>query len=272
MSSTVLSSVEPYPVVLSQDLHYHQPFFLLSASLDSTVKIYAPENIDDGTGVFTTCITYQPHLIGSQGFWGGQWLVTSTRRHLFAYGYHGAMFHWEEDEDYSSYASINRMNLKPFITGHFNECKSKFSTYGNLIISSSLDRTVRIWGRELSEKKHWKEVSRPIVHGYPVTDVILIKDHHTNEGCCNMTNQEIGRLITINEEKKGRIFDNTYLNLITFNTMVDCVDSANYRDQVEIESTLSFIIHHSSFIIHHSSFYHSIILSFIIHHSSFYHS
>lgn len=232
MSSTILSCVEPYPVIYEQS-RYTQPFFLLASSLDATVKVYAPEDTIQGTGVFSALITLQPHLIGSQGFWGGSWLITPTERSIYAYGYHGAMFHWLETAN-ENRETIGAMHLKPFLSGHFGPSRVAFTRYGNMLMSSSLDRTVRIWGRELSNKQHWGEVSRPIVHGYPVTGVVSIQDHYPKDGCCGMTNQEIGRIVTINEEKKSRVFNNTLLNMITLNTLVDSLDSQKYSEEVKI--------------------------------------
>lgn len=232
MSGTILSLVEPHPVCLVNN-HYSQPLYLLSSSLDGTVKIYSPEDVIHGTGVFNAVATLQPHLIGSQGFWGAFWLQTLHHRYLFGYGYQGAMFKWEE-ENYSDSTIIDTFSLKPFLSGHFHSSRASFTRYGNLILSSSLDRTVRIWGREINSH-HWEEVCRPVVHGYPVTGAVTIPDHFTNEGCSGMTNKEIGRLVTVNEEKKCRVFNNTLLNMITFNTLVDCYDSQHYHDDVKID-------------------------------------
>lgn len=237
MSSTILSTVEPYPVY-TKDNHFMQPFFLLSSSLDASVKVYAPDDILRGTGVFNAIITLQPHLIGSQGFWGGSWCITPTSRHIIAYGYHGAMFKWTERE-FSDQWSFNTLHLEPFLSGHFGPSRVAFTRYGNMLLSSSTDRTVRIWGREKG-KNHWEEVCRPVVHGYPVTGVVSIQDHVQGVGCDGMTNREIGRLVTINEEKKSRVFNNTLLNMITLNTLVDSLDSQHYTGKAEIGSIFQF--------------------------------
>ena len=236
MSSTILSCVEPYPVIMNET-HYQQPFFLLSSSLDATIKVYAPEDINQGTGVFSALTTLQPHLIGSQGFWGASWMIAPEKRSIFAYGYHGAMFRWNEAENEDP-LRIGAMYLTPFLSGHFGPARVHFTRFGNMLLSSSLDRTVRIWGREVSNKQHWQEVCRPVVHGYPVTGVVSMRDHYTNEGCSEMTNLEIGRLVTINEEKKSRVFNNTLLNMITFNTMVDSYDSQKFSGNVKIGGIL----------------------------------
>ena len=39
------------------------------------------------------------------------------------------------------------------------------------------------------------------------------------------SNTEIGRLVTINDEKKCRIYENTYLNLFVLNGLVETSDS-----------------------------------------------
>ena len=94
VSQTVVSSVEPYPVQLHR-ARLIQPFLLLTASLDASVRVFAPESVE-AEGPFSSVVTLQPHLIGSQGFHGAFWQCRGGDREIFAYGYHGAMFRWKE--------------------------------------------------------------------------------------------------------------------------------------------------------------------------------
>ena len=233
MSNTILSCVKPYPIRFI-DGRFIQYYFLLSSSLDGTLRIYAPDDLIRGTGVFNALITLQPHLIGSQGFWSGCWLVNNNSRSIYAVGYHSAFFHYLE-ENISNEQSIGTFSLKPFLSGHFGPCRVSFTHYGNMLLSSSYDRTVRIWGRELNNLHHWEEVCRPVIHGYPVTGVVSIQNHTSLKNCCELTCNEHGRLVTINEEKKSRVFNPTLLNMITLNTLVDNVDSQQYQGHVKIE-------------------------------------
>ena len=279
VSQTVVSSVEPYPVQL-HGARFIQPFLLLTASLDASVRVFAPES-GEAEGPFSSVVTLQPHLIGSQGFHGAFWQCRGGDREIFAYGYHGAMFRWKEssnsieegansieegakmaenesnsienepkslepssnsleNEPHSIESPSNSIEspsnsiepfyhmgsftLLPFVSGHFASARAGFSRFGHLLISCSLDRTVRLWGREHRDGR-WKEVGRPVVHGYPVTGVSWLKDHRGMEGL-GLTNEEIGRLVTINEEKKCRVYETTYLNLFVLNELVESVDSA----------------------------------------------
>ena len=272
VSQTVVSSVEPYPVQL-HGARFIQPFLLLTASLDASVRVFAPESVE-AEGPFSSVVTLQPHLIGSQGFHGAFWQCRGGDREIFAYGYHGAMFRWKEssnsieegansieegakmaenesnsienepkslepssnsleNEPHSIESPSNSIEpfyhmgsftLLPFVSGHFASARAGFSRFGHLLISCSLDRTVRLWGREHRDGR-WKEVGRPVVHGYPVTGVSWLKDHRGMEGL-GLTNEEIGRLVTINEEKKCRVYETTYLNLFVLNELVESVDSA----------------------------------------------
>lgn len=272
VSQTVVSSVEPYPVQLHR-ARLIQPFLLLTASLDASVRVFAPESVE-AEGPFSSVVTLQPHLIGSQGFHGAFWQCRGGDREIFAYGYHGAMFRWKEasnsieveansiedgakmpengsktveNEQKSLESQSNSLEnephpiepssnsiepfyhmgsftLLPFVSGHFASARAGFSRFGHLLISCSLDRTVRLWGREHRDGR-WKEVGRPVVHGYPVTGVSWLKDHRGMEGL-GLSNEEIGRLVTINEEKKCRVYETTYLNLFVLNELVESADSA----------------------------------------------
>lgn len=132
-----------------------------------------------------------------------------------------------ESNSIESLYELGSFVLLPFVSGHFASARAGFSRFGNLLISCSLDRTVRLWGREFSDGR-WKEVGRPVVHGYPVTGVSWMEDHRGMEGLAD-SNEEIGRLVTINEEKKCRIFETTYLNLFVLNELVECADSATIK-------------------------------------------
>ena len=56
-----------------------------------------------------------------------------------------------------------------------------------------------------------------------------------------LSNEEIGRLVTINEEKKCRVYETTYLNLFVLNELVESVDSAVIKHP-SIERILFFEI------------------------------
>ena len=93
----LLSTAEPHPVLRSdsqEQSHFNQPFLLLTSSMDGFVHIFAPEDVEQETGLFTAVITLHPHLMGSQGFYGAFWDIRGNSRNLVAYGYRGAMFQW----------------------------------------------------------------------------------------------------------------------------------------------------------------------------------
>lgn len=242
VSSTIVSSAHPHPPLRTPS-GLIQPFLLLTASMDATLKIIAPEDCLRGGGLFSTLATLHPHLIGSQGFWGAFWSVGSSPRRLFAYGYHGAMFKWEETLPAGAEpTALGSFSLLPFISGHFGACRAHFSRYGHLLLSASRDRTVRVWGRERGRRR-WGEVSRPVVHGYPVLDAVCLRDHTPMAEMNNkewdnsgLGNKELGRILTINEEKKSRVYGATYLNLLTLNTLVETADSAVFSGAVDVES------------------------------------
>ena len=83
VSSTIVSSAHPHPPLRTPS-GLIQPFLLLTASMDATLKIIAPEDGLRGGGLFSTLSTLHPHLIGSQGFWGAFWSIGSSPRRIFA--------------------------------------------------------------------------------------------------------------------------------------------------------------------------------------------
>ena len=202
------------------------------------LRVFAPENIEEGTGLFSSIITLQPHLVGSQGFYGAFWNLRTDHRTIIAYGYQGAMFQWiEEPSNQITHSpSIRSLTLKPFLSGHFAPVRVHFTRYGHLLLSSSHDRTVRVWGREVTTPTRWGEVSRPVMHGYPVTDAVTTIDHTqwekkegSEEEKSLLGNEEMGRLVTINEEKKCRVYSSTYLNLLLMNQLVVTADQKQGR-------------------------------------------
>ena len=204
--------------------------------MDGAIHVFAPENPLTGSGLFPSILPLQPHLIGSQGFYGGFWNLFSDHRTVIGYGYQGAMFQWSETpfsftED--SLCHLQSLYLTPFFSGHSASSQARFSRYGHLLLSSSRDRTVRVWGCETSFPSRWEEVSRPVVHGYPVTNVVWIQDHTSLDPDVGLSDEELGRLVTINEEKKCRVFTPTFLNLLLFNSLVITADHATHPIKID---------------------------------------
>ena len=204
--------------------------------MDGTIRVFAPEDAMTGSGLFTSVLTLQPHIIGSQGFYGGFWNLFSDHRTVIGYGYQGAMFQWSETPfvfTKDTLCHLQSLSLTPFFSGHYASSQVRFSQYGHLLLSSSRDRTVRVWGCEMVAPSRWEEVSRPVVHGYPVTNAVWIRDHSSLDPSVGLSDNELGRIVTINEEKKCRVFTPTYLNLLLFNTIVKTTDHASHSIKIE---------------------------------------
>ena len=97
--------------------------------MDGAIHVFAPENPLTGSGLFTSILTLQPHLIGSQGFYGGFWNLFSDHRTVIGYGYQGAMFQWSETpfsftED--SLCHLQSLYLTPFFSGHSASSQARF--------------------------------------------------------------------------------------------------------------------------------------------------
>lgn len=148
---------------------------ILSCSLDCTVRLW---NLDPASGVYMSQVTFG-QLSGSRNAFYGA-LINSEEDLILAHCYTGSFYRWHKDSQ-GSWKDADS------ITGHFNKVTDLVLSNG-YVVTSSLDQTCRLWG---CTSKGWKEISRPMIHGY---------DLNTLEACNNL-------LISGGDEKIIRVFE-----------------------------------------------------------------
>ncbi|XP_061444959.1 elongator complex protein 2 isoform X3 [Rhineura floridana] len=144
----------------SKDGRMEQPMRLLSASMDKTVILWAP---DDESGLWLEQVRVGEVGGNTLGFF--DCLFSPDGSMILAHAFHGALHLWKQ-------TSANKREWAPevVISGHFSGVQDvKWDPEGEFIISVSSDQTARIfapWKRENKAEVSWHEIARPQVHGY----------------------------------------------------------------------------------------------------------
>ena len=98
---------------------------------------------------------------------------------IMAYSYSGGFYRWNfEEEEWKS-------QIAP--TGHFGGITGLVAN-SQFVVTSSLDQTTRLWSEA---RGVWREVSRPMIHGYDLNTIALFKN----------------TLVSGGDEKVLRLFD-----------------------------------------------------------------
>ncbi|XP_028255399.1 elongator complex protein 2 isoform X2 [Parambassis ranga] len=145
-----------------------QPLSLLSASMDKTMILWAPE---EGSGVWVEQVRVGEVGGNTLGFYGCQ--MSPDGSMIVAHAFHGALHLWCKDQDKES-------EWRPgvVISGHFNAVQDlSWDPDGEFIISVGLDQTSRLftpWRKHNSRQATWHEISRPQIHGYDMQCLAMV--------------------------------------------------------------------------------------------------
>uniref|UniRef100_A0A673CNS1 Elongator complex protein 2 n=1 Tax=Sphaeramia orbicularis TaxID=375764 RepID=A0A673CNS1_9TELE len=137
-----------------------QPLSLLSASMDKTMILWAPE---EGSGVWVEQVRVGEVGGNTLGFYGCQMSVDGSM--IVAHAFNGALHLWCKDQD-------RKGEWRPgvVISGHFNAVQDlSWDPEGEFILSVGADQTTRLftpWRKHDSQQATWHEISRPQIHGY----------------------------------------------------------------------------------------------------------
>ncbi|XP_072854572.2 elongator complex protein 2 isoform X1 [Pogona vitticeps] len=151
-----------------KDGRMEQPMKLLSASMDKTVILWAP---DDESGVWLEQVRIGEVGGNTLGFFDCHFSPDGSM--ILAHAFHGALHLWKQ-------TPANKREWAPavMISGHFNSVQDvKWDPEGEFIISVGSDQTTRIfapWKRENKAEVSWHEVARPQVHGYDMQCLAMI--------------------------------------------------------------------------------------------------
>ncbi|KAM4538708.1 elongator complex protein 2 [Odontesthes bonariensis] len=150
-----------------KDGKLRRPLSLLSASMDKTMILWAPE---EGSGVWVEQVRVGEVGGNTLGFYGCQ--MSPDGSMIVAHAFHGALHLWCKNQDKGEW----RPGV--VISGHFNAVQDlSWDPEGEFILSVGSDQTTRLftpWRRQDSKQATWHEISRPQIHGYDMQCLAMI--------------------------------------------------------------------------------------------------
>ncbi|XP_067111655.1 elongator complex protein 2 [Osmerus mordax] len=146
-----------------------QPLSLLSASMDKTMILWAPEE----EGVWVEQVRVGEVGGNTLGFYGCQ--MSPDGSMIVAHAFHGALHLWYQDQN-----QHQKGEWRPgvVISGHFSGVQDlSWDPEGEFLLSVGLDQTTRLltpWRRGGRTKTTWHEISRPQIHGYDMQCLAMV--------------------------------------------------------------------------------------------------
>uniref|UniRef100_A0A3P9AJK8 Elongator complex protein 2 n=1 Tax=Esox lucius TaxID=8010 RepID=A0A3P9AJK8_ESOLU len=143
-----------------------QSLSLLSASMDKTMILWAPE---EGSGVWVEQVRVGEVGGNTLGFYGCQ--ISPDGSMILAHAFHGALHLW---------IVTVTPNWSPgvVISGHFSAVQDLcWDPEGEFVISVGSDQTARLltpWKRKHQTQPSWHEISRPQIHGYDMQCLAMV--------------------------------------------------------------------------------------------------
>ncbi|NXD16794.1 ELP2 protein, partial [Nothocercus nigrocapillus] len=153
-----------------KDGSMQQPMRILSASMDKTVILWAPE---EESGVWLEQASVRVGEVGGNtlGFFDCQFSPDGSM--IVAHAFHGALHLWKQ-------TALNKKEWTPevVISGHFSSVEDvKWDPQGEFIVSVGSDQTTRLfapWKRKHETEVTWHEIARPQIHGYDMRCLAMI--------------------------------------------------------------------------------------------------
>ncbi|TIB19093.1 hypothetical protein E3P92_00194 [Wallemia ichthyophaga] len=153
-----------HPVQWESDSKYIQPQYLLSASADKSMILWAPQS----DGMWMNERRFGEFGTGGLGFFGG--LFSPNGKEVFAHGLNGSFHRWVHTPE------MGLWQPELAITGHPNPVKDVvWDPNHQFFLSASLDQSTRLhgpWKRNGVES--WHELNRPQSHGYDMQALAFI--------------------------------------------------------------------------------------------------
>uniref|UniRef100_A0A8D2DFS7 Elongator complex protein 2 n=1 Tax=Sciurus vulgaris TaxID=55149 RepID=A0A8D2DFS7_SCIVU len=145
-----------------------QPVRLLSASMDKTMILWAP---DEESGVWLEQVRVGEVGGNTLGFYDCQFNEDGSM--IIAHAFHGALHLWKQN-------TVNPREWSPeiVISGHFDGVQDlMWDPEGEFIITVGTDQTTRLfapWKRKDQSQVTWHEIARPQIHGYDLKCLAMI--------------------------------------------------------------------------------------------------
>ncbi|KAF3707523.1 Elongator complex protein 2 [Channa argus] len=151
-----------------KDGKLQQPLSLLSASMDKTMILWAPE---EGSGVWVEQVRVGEVGGNTLGFYGCQ--MSPDGSMVVAHAFHGALHLWCKDQN-----KEGEWRPGVVISGHFNAVQDlSWDPEGEFFISVGSDQTTRLftpWRKRETQQATWHEISRPQIHGYDMQCLAMV--------------------------------------------------------------------------------------------------
>ncbi|KAM5218025.1 elongator complex protein 2 isoform 2-T3 [Hipposideros larvatus] len=145
-----------------------QPMRLLSASMDKTMILWAP---DEESGVWLEQVRVGEVGGNTLGFYDCQFNGDGSM--IIAHAFHGALHLWKQN-------AANPIEWTPeiVISGHFDGVQDlMWDPEGEFIITVGTDQTTRLfapWKKKDQAQVTWHEIARPQIHGYDLKCLAMI--------------------------------------------------------------------------------------------------
>ncbi|KAG7245000.1 hypothetical protein INR49_023566 [Caranx melampygus] len=165
---TIIKMKEDVFEVRDRGGELEQPLSLLSASMDKTMILWAPE---EGSGVWVEQVRVGEVGGNTLGFYGCQ--MSPDGSMIVAHAFHGALHLWCKDLD-----KEGEWRPGVVISGHFNAVQDlSWDPEGEFILSVGSDQTTRLftpWRKQDGKLATWHEISRPQIHGYDMQCLAMV--------------------------------------------------------------------------------------------------
>nr|KAF6422281.1 elongator acetyltransferase complex subunit 2 [Rousettus aegyptiacus] len=145
-----------------------QPMRLLSASMDKTMILWAP---DEESGVWLEQVRVGEVGGNTLGFYDCQFNEDGSM--IIAHAFHGALHLWKQNV-----ANPREWTPEIVISGHFDGVQDlMWDPEGEFIITVGTDQTTRLfapWKKKDHSQVTWHEIARPQIHGYDLKCLAMI--------------------------------------------------------------------------------------------------
>ncbi|XP_051825717.1 elongator complex protein 2 isoform X2 [Antechinus flavipes] len=145
-----------------------QPMRLLSASMDKTMILWAP---DEESGVWLEQVRVGEVGGNTMGFYDCQFSPDGSM--ILAQAFHGALHLWKQHT-----AESKEWTPGVVISGHFNSVQDlRWDPEGEFIMTVSADQTTRLfapWRKKNNSQVTWHEIARPQIHGFDIKCLAMI--------------------------------------------------------------------------------------------------
>lgn len=208
-----------HPAIRRGDGSFTQPMSLLSASMDKTLIVWAP---DKESGVWLEKVRVGEVGGTTLGFYGA--VFSPDGQSILGHGYLGAFHLWNN----VAYECEERWEPGVTVGGHFGPVQDIDwdPIDGQFLVSVSSDQTTRLhapWRGEEFQRPVWCEIARPQVHGYDMQCLSMLSRYKMASGA---------------DEKVLRIFSAPRQFIETFQKLCKLEENEEMHDSLPVGASV----------------------------------